>query len=137
MVGGCWFVVRPRFRNLFSIEIDNEPVRHTDLVRGAVVERDASHKRRLKPAAMLIGRLEIHVGGIAQFGMQRANGFVRNAAVDPNIDRVVAFRCAWRKVEFARKIDIVQLKPNVRAALRDEIGEFPNNFRVENCFSIF
>jgi len=70
---------------------------------------------------MLIGCFEIHVGGIAQFGMQRANSFVRNAAVDPNIDRVVAFRCAGRKAEFMGKINIVQLKPNVlnRVARRD------------------
>ena len=41
---------------------------------------------------MLIGRFQIHVSRIAQLRVQRANGFVRNAAIDPDVDRVVAMR---------------------------------------------
>ncbi len=104
MTGSRRLLVRARFRNLLAVKIDNETVRDADFVRRAIVQRDAGHERRLKPAAMLIGRFEIHVGRIAQLGVQRANGFMRNAAVDPDVDRIVAFRCARRKPELARKI---------------------------------
>ena len=62
---------------------------------------------------MLIGRFEIHVCGIAQFGMQRADRFMRNATIDPDVDGVVALRGARRKPKLARKIGIAQFKPDV------------------------
>ena len=86
---------------------------HTNLVGRAVVQRDAGHERRLKPAAMLVGRFEIHVGRIAELRMNRANGFVRNAAIDPNVDRIIAVCRALRQPKFFRKINIIQLEPNV------------------------
>ena len=55
---------------------------------------------------MLVGGFEIHIGRITQLGMQRAHGFVRHAAVDPNINCIVALGCPRRKTKFARKIDI-------------------------------
>ena len=113
MAGVDRFLIRARFRNLFSVKIDHETMRDADLVGRAIVERDARHKRRLKPAAMLIGRLEIHVRWIAQLRMKCAHGFVRNAAVDPNVDRIIAVRRALRQPKFFGKIDILQLKPNV------------------------
>ena len=62
---------------------------------------------------MLVGGFEIHVGWVAQFRAQRANGFVRNAAVDPDIDGIVAFRCARRKADLFCQGAIVRLEPNV------------------------
>ena len=71
-----------------------------------------------------------------QFRPCLQHGFVRNAAVDPNIDRVGAMGGAFWQTELAGKIDIVQFEPNVRAALRDEIGELANVFCIENRFPI-
>ena len=129
-------IVSARLGNFFAIKIDHEPVSDATLVRRAIIQRDAGHERRLKPPAMLIGRLQIHVGRITQLGMQRTNGAMRDAAVDPNVDRVVAFGCSSGKSQLLGKIDIVQFEPDIRAALGDEIGEFANYFRVENWFAI-
>ena len=134
MVGGCWFLIRSRFGNLFSVEIDDEPVGDANLVRRAIIKRDTCQERRLKPAAMLIRGFEIHVGRIAQFRMQCTDGFMRNAAVDPDINRIVAFRRARRQSKFFCKIGIAQFKPNVRAALSNEISELADDFCIENCF---
>ena len=89
-------VVGTGLRDFLAIKIDHEPMSDAALVRRAVIQRDAGHERRLKPAAMLIGRFQIHVGRIAQFGMQGANRLVRNTAVDPHVDRIVALGCALR-----------------------------------------
>ena len=62
---------------------------------------------------MLIGRFQIHVGGIAQFRSLRANGLMGNAAIDPDIERVVAMRGALGQSEFARERCIIELEPNV------------------------
>ncbi len=113
MISSHRFIVRAGLRNLFPIKIDNESVRDADFVRRAIIERDAGHEGRLKPAPMLIGRFEIHVSRIAQFRMQGANGFVRNAAVNPDIDRIVAFRCARWKSQLFCESGIIQFEPNV------------------------
>ena len=81
---------------------------------------------------MLVGRLQIHVGRIAQRGMSRANRLMGNAAVDPDVDRVVAMARALGQPERLRERDVVELEPNVGAALLDEIREFANPFRIEN-----
>ena len=44
--------------------------------------------------------------------------------------------CVFRQTNFARKIDIVQLEPNVRAAIRNEIGELANIICVKHRFAI-
>ena len=56
---------------------------------------------------------------------------MRDAAIDPDVDGVVAFRCAFRKSEFAREISIAELEPDIRAALGDKVGEFANPIGVE------
>ena len=44
-------------RDSIQVEIDHEPVSHAGFVWRAIFHGDAGHERRLKPAAMLIGRL--------------------------------------------------------------------------------
>ena len=121
MIGRRWLFVRARFRNLFAVEIDNETVGHTSFVGRAIVERDACHQRRLKPAAMLVGCFEIHVSRIAQLGMQGADGFMRNTAVDPDVDRVVAFPYICRQSEFfgQSRHRPIQTKRSSRARRQD------------------
>ena len=64
--------------------------------------------------------------------MARANGKMRNAAVDPDVNRVVAMTRSFGEPEFAGEGGIVQLKPNIGTALGDEVGGLPNQARVEN-----
>ena len=77
---------------------------------------------------MLVRCFEIHVSRIAQLGMQSANGFMRNTAINPNVDCVSAFPYIRRQSEFLRQSGIVQFKPNVRAALGYKISQTANNF---------
>src|SRR5438034_5037849 len=63
--------------------------------------------------------------------MRRANGTMRDAAVDPDVDGVVALRCAFRKPEFARELGIAEFEPDIGTAFRDKIGEYANPIGVE------
>ena len=62
---------------------------------------------------MLIGGLEIHVSRITQLRMHRAHRLVRNAAVDPDVDRVGAFDCFRRQSNFFCQSGIIQFEPNI------------------------
>src|SRR2546423_1455132 len=100
MAGIYRLLVSAGFGNFLSVEVDNETVRYASFVRCSIIQSDARQERRLKPAAMLVGCFEIHVGWIAQFGMQRTDRLVRDTTVDPNVDRIVAFCCTGRKTKF-------------------------------------
>src|SRR6516162_6634196 len=63
--------------------------------------------------------------------MSCANGTMRDTAVDPDVDGVVTFRCAFRKLEFTREFSIAELEPDIRATLGDEICEFTNPIGIE------
>ena len=89
-------IVSARLGNLLTVHIHHESVSDTRLVRRAIVQRDARHERRLKPAAVLIGRFHVHVGRVMQLRASRADCLVRNAAVYPDIDRVVAMLRPFR-----------------------------------------
>src|SRR4029453_17942867 len=93
---GC-FILSPGLGNFLSVQIDDEAVSETYLVRGAIVQRDAGHERGLKPAAMLVGCFEIGIGRIPQFRMRGANGPMGDSAIDPNVDGIVAFGSPFRK----------------------------------------
>ena len=106
MPGVRRLVVSAGFGNFLSIEINDKPMSQTHLVGGAIVQDDAGHERRLKPAAMLIGCFEIHVGRVPQFRMSGANRAVRNAAIDPDVDGIVAFGGSFRQFQFAREFGV-------------------------------
>ena len=129
-------VVGARLGDLLSVDVDHETVRDAGLVGRAIVQRDARHERRLEPAAMLIGRFEIHVGWVAQRGMRRADRLVRDAAVDPDVDRVVAMAGAFGQPERLREGHVVEFEPDIGTALRHEVGQFANPFRVEQRFAV-
>src|SRR5207249_12273388 len=102
MPGVRRLVVSAGFGNFLSIEINDEPMSQTHLVRGAIIQDDAGHERRLKPAAMLIGCFEIYVGRVAQFRMSDANRAVRKAAIDTDVDGIVAFGGSFRLLQLVR-----------------------------------
>ena len=85
---------------------------------------------------MLIGRFQIHVRRITQLGIRRQDGGVRNAGVDPDIDRVGPMASAVRQTEFPRQRRVIEFEPNIRAALRHDIRQFPDPFRIENRFTL-
>src|SRR5207248_9175700 len=96
MPGVRRLVVSAGFGNFLSIEINDKPMSQTHLVGGAIVQDDAGHERRLKPAAMLIGCFEIHVGRVPQFRVSGANRAVRNAAIYQYVVSMVSFGCSIR-----------------------------------------
>ena len=105
-------------------------MRDTGLVGRAVVQRDARHERRLEPAAMLIGRFEIHVGRDravpdASRGPLRAKRRNRSRRRSCRCDGVVPSGSP----SFARQLGVVHLEPDVRAAFLDEIGQLANPAR--------
>ena len=101
MPGVHRLVVGPGLGDFLSIKVDDEAMSETHLVRRAIVHRDAGHERGLKPAAMLIGRFQIHIGRITQFRVSGTDCAMRNAAIDPNVDGIVAFRGSFRQFQLA------------------------------------
>ena len=73
MIGSGGFLIRGGLGDLLPVHVDHETVSHTYFVWGTLIQRDTGHQRRLKPAAMLVGGLQIHVGRIAQLGMHGAH----------------------------------------------------------------
>src|SRR5437016_14492397 len=90
MPGVRRLVVSTGLGNFLSIEIDDEPMSQTHPVGGAIIQDDAGHERRLKPATMLIGCFEIHVGPVPQARMSRDIRAVRDAASDADVDAISA-----------------------------------------------
>ena len=106
MPGVHRLVVGPGLGDFLSIKVDDEAMSETHLVRRAIVQGDAGHERGLKPAAMLIGCFEIHIGRITQFRMSSADRAMRNAAIDPDVDGIVAFRGSFRQFQLAREFGV-------------------------------
>ena len=75
---------------LASVYIDHEAMGKDGLVGCLPVERHRGHQRRLKPSAVLVGRLEVEIGGKLKLGTATQNRLMADAAVDPDIERVVA-----------------------------------------------
>src|SRR5437868_6263520 len=73
---------------------------------------------------MLIGRFEIHVGGIFQRRICRKHGLMAHAGINPDVDSFVAMLCAFRQTELVRERRVVELEPNIRAALPNECWQF-------------
>src|SRR5687768_8811991 len=67
-------------------------MREQRLVRRNAVEHARDEKRRMEPAAMLVGTLEIQVGGEARLRSMRGahDRVVRGAGVEPDVQRVAA-----------------------------------------------
>src|SRR5205814_6537424 len=106
MTGVHRLVVGPGLGNFLSIKVDDEAMSKTHLVRRAIVQGDAGHERGLKPAAMLIGCFEIHVGRITQFRMSSTDCAMRNAAIDPNVDGIAALRDSFLQVQLACEVGL-------------------------------
>ena len=78
------------FADLFAAGIDDEAVRDDGLIRRSTAHGDADHETALEPAAMLVGALDVDIGGAVQLGMTVQNGDGGRTGVDPHIERVFA-----------------------------------------------
>ncbi len=73
--------------------------------------------------------------GSRSSGFGREHGVMRNAGVDPDIDRVGAMASSFRQSELARERRVIQFKPDVRAALLNNVRQFADPLRIENRFA--
>src|SRR5437762_13317710 len=87
MTGVHRLVVGPGLGDFLSIKVDDKAVSETHLVRRAIVQGDAGHERGLKPAAMLIGRFQIHIGRITQFRVSGTDCAMRNRSEERRVGK--------------------------------------------------
>ena len=132
MAGIHRLAVAARFRDFLPSTSTTKPCVTQVLYGRAIVQRDTCHERRLKPAAMLIGSLEIHVGRITQFRICREHRLMAHPGINPNIDRVAAMRGAFGQAEFASERGVVELEPNIGAALRNNVRQLANPRWIED-----
>ena len=109
--------------DLFAAGIDDEAIGDDILIRRGAAHGDADHEAALEPAAMLVGALDIDIGGAGQLGMTVQNGDGGAAGVDPHIERVFAALAAFREADEVAPEGVVFFKPEVRAVLLDGIGD--------------
>src|SRR5436190_19279272 len=62
---------------------------------------------------------------------------MRDAAINPDVDGVVALGCAFRKPEFPGELCIVEFEPDIGAPLCDQIGEFEDPIGVKGCALVY
>src|SRR5690606_39074863 len=103
-----------RLGDLLLILVDDESVSHHRLVGSLVAHRYTEHQRTLEPATMLVGCLEIKIGGTAQFGMAIHHRDMTGTGIDPDIEGIFAAGRSSRKSELFRPPRVVVLEPEIR-----------------------
>jgi len=124
------------FADLFAAGIDDEAIGDDGLIRRGAAHGDADHETALEPAAMLIGALDIHIGGAVQLGMTVQNGDGGGAGVDPHIERVFAALAALGEAHEVAPEGVVFFKPEVRAVLLDGIGDLVRDGGVHDGLAV-
>ena len=122
--------------DLFAAGIDDEAIRDDGLIRRSTTHGDADHETALEPAAMLVGALDIDIGGAVQLGMAVQNGDGGRAGVDPHIERVFAALRAGGQADEVAPEGVVFFKPEVRAVLLDGIGDLVGDGGVHDGLAI-
>ena len=117
---------------LAGVDIDHEAVGEDGLVRCLPVERHRGHQRRLEPSAVLVGRLEIEIGGELKLGTAAQNRLMADATVDPDIERVVATDRSCRRSGQAAPLGIIEGEPGIRSLLGDHFGDLLNDGGIED-----
>jgi hypothetical protein len=64
-------------------------------------------------STVLIGRLEVEVGGEGEFGPLAEDGLVAEAGINPDIERVVAARGVGGEADEFRPSGIVEFEPGI------------------------
>ena len=132
-VGGLLIPPRGGLGDFFArVDIHHESVGEHGAVGGFFVQRDGGHERTLEPAAVLIGRLEVEVGGEGEFGPLAQDGLVAEAGINPDIERVIAARGAGGETDEVRPSGIVEFEPRVGSFFRKNLGDFVDDGGVED-----
>ncbi len=111
------------FADLFAAGIDDETVGDDGLVGGDAADGDADHEAALEPAAMLVGALDIDIGGAIQLGVAIQDGDGGGTGVDPDVERVFAALAALRQADEVAPEGVVFFKPEVGAVRLDSVGD--------------
>ena len=117
---------------LAGIDIHHESMREHGAVGGAVIEGYGSHKRTLEPSAVLVGGLQVEIGGEAEFGALAHDGLVAEAGVHPHIEGVIAAGRACGQTDKAAPCSVIHFEPRVRAFFGKNIRHFANHGRIED-----
>ena len=84
---------------------------------------------------MLIGGFEIHVGRSRNSGSRCADRRMRNAGVDPDVERVVAARRAGGQAEFLRTTASSFSNQRFVPCFATRSATFRTQSRIENRFA--
>src|SRR5213592_1582645 len=95
-----------RFRHLAALAVDDEAVGEERLVGRDAIQHARDQQRRMEPAAVLVGALEVQMRREAGFLLVRAaqHGVMRRAGIEPDVERVAALlvlRCLGADQFFA------------------------------------
>ena len=113
--------------DLFAAGIHDEAVGDNALVRSGVAGDDAHHEAALEPAAMLVGGLDVEIGGAMQLGMVIQHADVAATGVDPHVERVITALRVGRKAHGLGPPGVVFFKPKIGALLLDDVGHFADD----------
>ena len=112
-----------RLRHLAAFAVDREAVGEQRLVGRNAVHHARHEKRRVEPAAVLVGALEVEVGGEGGLVLVRAakDGEMGRARVEPDVERVLDLVVALGVV--AQQLARVEPLPGLDPALLDPLGD--------------
>ena len=136
-VGGLAAFSGVGFGELFLVLIHDEAVGHHGLVGRVAAEGGGEHERALEPAAVLIGGLEVEIGGAMQLRMRVQHSGVRAAGIDPDIERVSALFQTGGKAELGGEFVIGSFEPDVRALFLNEIRDLVGELGREDGLVVF
>ena len=121
---------------LARVHVHNETMGKTGAIGRAALDGHGGHERGLEPSAVLVGRLKVEVGRIAQFGVAAEDRLVAHAGVDPHVERVVALGRAGGQAKEGAQLGVGHLEPRVRAAFFDEVGDAADERGVEDRLAL-
>ena len=129
--------VAQRLRHLLALVVDDEAVGQDGLERGGPGRADGRQDRRLEPAAVLVGPLEIHERGIAQAEILRKHGAMARARLEPDVEDVSLLaerRAAALRAGRLRRYQLLDRpgEPGVRPALRKRSRKWRTVWAVRN-----
>ena len=85
---------------------------------------------------MLVGRLEVEVGGVGQFGTAAEDGLVTDPRIDPDVESVVSFGRAGGESEHGGEFRVGHFKPRIGATFFHEVGHAADEVAVKDGLSV-
>ena len=132
--------VAERLGHLAALAVQREALRDDRLVGGHVIGANRGHERAHEPAAVLVGALEVHVGGELEVAAVLAHGGVRDARVPPHI-KDVSVRLEVVAAALGAHAGVAQVarrvvgEPGVGALLAEELDDLVERGIVHDRFA--